>query len=237
MIQVEGLTKLYATSAALRSVTLDMAAGETLAVLGHNGSGKTTLLRILATLTRPTAGRGRIAGHDLVRERDRVRRLVAVVGHATHLYDDLTAGENLAFAEALAGRASGGERVARALAEVGLDGHAGTRVRSLSSGMRRRVALARAILREPRVLLLDEPFAGLDHDGAKRLEEHLHAFRAGGGTAVVVTHSLGRALAVADRVAILAGGRLAVQAPRAGLTEGALQRLYLEATEGAEEGR
>jgi ABC-type multidrug transport system ATPase subunit len=97
--------------------------------------------------------------------------------------------------------------------------------------MRRRVALARAILRRPRVLLLDEPFAGLDHDGVKRLEEYLQAFKADGGTAVVVTHQFGYGLQLADRVAILAGGRLAADEPRGGFTPEALERLYLAATE------
>ena len=231
MIEASGLVKLYGMHAALRGVTLEVPAGQVLTILGHNGSGKTTLVRLLATLVRPTAGHGRIAGHDLVDGRDEVRRLVAVVGHSTHLYDDLTARENLAFAEALAGRRADAARIDAALARVGLDGQAGIRVCALSSGLRRRVALARAMLREPRVLLLDEAFSGLDPEGTKRLEDYLHAFKAGGGAAIVVTHSLGRALAIADRVAILAGGRIAAETARASLTEEALQRLYLAATE------
>ncbi len=231
MIEARGLTKLYGLQPALRGVSLHVGAGEILAVLGHNGSGKTTLVRLLATLARPSAGTARVGGHDVVAARDAVRRVIAVVGHSTQLYDDLTAAENLAFAEALAGRRGARDRIESALARVGLDGHAGTRVRELSSGMRRRLALARAILREPRVLLLDEAFSGLDHDSAKRLEDHLDGFRAGGGAALVVTHSLGRALAVADRVAILAAGRLAGEATRGELSEAALRQLYAEATE------
>lgn len=231
MIEATGLTKLYGMHAALRGVTLEVPAGQVLTVLGHNGSGKTTLVRLLATLARPTAGRGQIGGHDLIEGREQVRRLVAVVGHSTHLYDDLTPRENLAFAEVLAGCRVDRERIDAALAKVGLDGQAGTRVRALSSGLRRRVALARAMLREPRVLLLDEAFSGLDQDSTKRLEDYLQAFKASGGAAVVVTHSLGRALAIADRVAILAGGRITGEATRASLTEETLQRLYLGATD------
>jgi heme exporter protein A len=232
MIETHGLVKLYGMHAALRGVSLEVPAGQILTILGHNGSGKTTLVRLLATLARPSAGRGQIAGHDLVGGRDQVRRLVALVGHSTHLYDDLTARENLAFAEVLAGRRPDAKRIETALGRVGLeDGQAGARVRALSSGLRRRVALARAILRDPRVLLLDEAFSGLDQDSTKRLEDYLHAFKATGGAAIVVTHSLGRALAIADRVAILVGGRIAAETARASLTEEALQRLYLAATD------
>jgi heme ABC exporter ATP-binding subunit CcmA len=231
MIETTGLVKLYGTHAALRGVSLDVPAGQVVTILGHNGSGKTTLVRILATLARPTAGGGRIGGHDLVSGRDDIRRLVAVVGHNTHLYDDLTPRENLAFAAALAGLRADRDRIDAALARLGLDGQGDTRVRALSSGLRRRVALASAMLREPRVLLLDEAFAGLDHDSTKRLEDYLHAFKAAGGSAVVVTHTLGRALAIADRIVILAGGRITAEASRASLSEDALQRLYLGATE------
>jgi heme exporter protein A len=231
MIEVSGLTKVYGRQAALRRVTLSLPAGAILTVVGHNGSGKSTLVRVLATLTRPTAGTARVAGHDVVADRDRVRSRIGLLGHGSHLYDDLTARENLAFAAALGGRSTGRDELTAILARVGLDTQADTRVRELSSGMRRRVALARAILRHPQVLLLDEPFAGLDQESTKRLEDYLHAFRGEGGTAVVVTHSLARALAISDRVAILAAGRLAADEPRDRLTTDGLQRLYLTATE------
>jgi heme exporter protein A len=232
MVEVHGLVKAYGATVALRGVNLTAASGSILTILGHNGSGKTTLLRVLATLTRPTAGRGQIAGYDIVRERPAVRQMIGLVGHGSQLYDDLTALENLGFAAALAGTGAGRDRLAGLLARVGLEGHADARVRELSSGMRRRLALARVMVGEPRVLLLDEPFAGLDQESTKRLEDHLHAFRAEGGTVVLVTHSLTRGLAVADRVVILAAGRVAADAAREDLSPERLQRLYAGATEG-----
>ncbi len=231
MIEVAGLSKAYGRTVALRGVSLTVPQGCVLALLGANGSGKTTLLRLLATLVRPTAGGGRIAGHDLIMERDAIRRRIGLVGHATQLYDDLTAEENLAFATAMAGGRPDPAAITAALGRVGMEAQRGARVRELSSGMRRRLALARAMIRRPGVLLLDEPFAGLDRDSVKRLEGYLQDFRAEGGAAVLVTHNLGRGLAVADRVAILAAGRLAVDQPRGALTPDDLQRLYLAATE------
>ena len=231
MIEVSRLTKVYGTQAALAGVSLTLPGSAVLTVLGPNGSGKTTLLRLLATLIRPTAGGARVGGYDLGADRHAVRRLIGLVGHGTHLYDDLSAAENLAFSRALAGVPSDRGALTAALARVGLEAHADTRVRELSSGMRRRLALARVMLGQPRILLLDEPFAGLDQESMKRLEEHLHAFKAQGGSAIVVTHSLARGFAVADRVAILVGGRLAADEPRGALTQDALQRLYLAATE------
>ena len=232
MIEISGLTKVFGSQPALQGVSLTVPAGAVLTVLGRNGSGKTTLLRLMATLTRPTAGGGRIGGHDLVQDRDGVRRLVGLVSHGTQLYDDLTALENLAFAAALAGTPRDRDTLATALASIGLEALAGTRVRALSSGMQRRLVLARVMLRQPRVLLLDEPFTGLDLESLKRLDAYLHDFKAGGGAAVLVTHSFGRGLEVADRVAILAGGRLVADEPRGTLTLEALQRLYVAATEG-----
>jgi heme exporter protein A len=231
MIELTRLTKVYGASVALRGVSLTVPAGSVLSVLGHNGSGKTTLLRLVATLIRPTAGSGRLGGHDLVRDREQVRRLIGLVGHGTQLYDDLTARENLAFAAALDDGPQDRHAAEAALARVGLDAHGDMRVRELSTGMRRRVALARIMLRRPRVLLLDEPFSGLDQDGSKRLEEYIGEFRAEGGAALLVTHSLPRGLALGDSVAVLAGGRLAAHEPSSALTEERLRQLYLTAVE------
>ena len=225
-IHVGGLRKAFARRLVLRDVTLDVAAGEVLALLGANGAGKTTLLRILATLSRPTAGTARILGFDCAREPERVRPHLGVVGHGCWAYDDLTALENLRFWTTLHGRPVGEDRLRAALAQLDLDAAAAERVRTLSAGMRRRLALARLWLGEPQVLLLDEPFAALDQRAAKWLDGYLASVKARGGAALLVTHGLARGLGVADRVAILAGGRIVLDVPASTLTAEDVRRLW-----------
>jgi ABC-type multidrug transport system ATPase subunit len=174
-----------------------------------------------------------VAGHDCVRDAEAVRALLGVVAHGAYVYEDLTARENLAFWARLAGRPADRQTLGAALADVDLERHADARVRTFSAGMKRRVALARLALTQPRVLLLDEPFAGLDQRGRKWLEGRLETFKAGGGALLMATHSFGRELGVADRIAILAGGRVALDSPRAGLAPEDLQRLYAAHTEDA----
>jgi heme exporter protein A len=232
VIRTVDLRKAFGTSIVLDGVCLEVPAGQTLAVLGANGAGKTTLVRIVATLSRPSRGRLWVAGFDAQREPERVRAAIGVIGHGACVYEDLTARENLRFWSTLAGRPAPAAAVAEALAAVDLDRHADERARRFSEGMRRRLALARIVLARPRILLLDEPFAGLDQQGRKWLEEHLQAFKAGGGTTLMVTHSLGTGLAVADRLAILAGGRVAFDTPRAGLGSDDIGRLYALHAEG-----
>ena len=151
----------------------------------------------------------------------------------TLIYEDLTAEENLRFWRVLSGGRALAAHLREALAAVELEPYAGERVRSFSAGMKRRLSLARVVLARPQVLLLDEPFAGLDQRGKKWLEEYLHAFKAGGGAIVMVTHSFGRQLSVADRIAILGGGRIALDRPRPSVTPEELARLYALHTEEA----
>ncbi|HTO13193.1 MAG TPA: heme ABC exporter ATP-binding protein CcmA, partial [Candidatus Binatia bacterium] len=188
----------------LDGVDLDVAAGEAVALLGPNGAGKTTLLKIVATLLRPTRGTATVAGHDCARHAEAVRPLIGVVAHGVQVYEDLTARENLKFWAALNALPATGDTLAQALADVDLERHADTRVRTFSAGMKRRLALARVSLGRPRALLLDEPFAALDARARKWLEGRLETFKAGGGALVMATHSFGRELGVADRLAILA---------------------------------
>jgi len=226
LVHVVGLRKAFATQVVLDDVALDVRAGEAVALLGPNGAGKTTLLRILATLARPTRGTARVAGHDCVREAERVRAHVALVGHGTWVYDDLTALENLKFWATLGGHAADAATLQAALAAVELERVAGARVRTFSLGMKRRLALARLALARPRALLLDEPFAALDQSAGKWLQARLAAFKAAGVAVLLTTHSFGRGLGIADRVAILAGGRVVLDTPAAALTADDLRRLY-----------
>ena len=194
---------------ALRGITVRVESGEVLAIVGPNGSGKTTLLRVVGTSLPPTRGSGRVFGRDLVDEADGVRELIGMLGHATGLYDDLSPAENLAFAQRMYGEPPSAGAIDDALEAVGMRKHASERVRGFSSGMRRRVALARLLLRRPRLLLLDEPYNTFDAAGVTAVEALIRETARAGGAALVVTHDLGRAAGAGyDRVLALVGGRV-----------------------------
>jgi len=232
MIGAFRLHKAYGRTAVLEDVSLDLAAGQCLALLGPNGAGKTTLLRIFATLLRPTSGELAVAGVDALRQPEAARAAIGVVAHGSYVYEDLSAIENLRFWTVMGGGDASRGRLRDALQQVELDAVAGERVRTFSAGMKRRLGLARVLLGRARLLLLDEPFTGLDQQGKKWLSEFLLAFKAGGGALVVATHSFGSGLGVADRVAILAGGRLLLDRPCGDLSWDELRRLYDSLTEG-----
>jgi heme exporter protein A len=225
-IRVTALRRAFAGHRVLDDVSLDVAAGEAVALLGANGAGKTTLLRVLATLIRPSRGQAFVAGHDCARDPEAARRALGLVAHGSWLYDDLTAAENLRFWTALHGRPAGPGALRAALGEVELDRVADDRVRTFSAGMKRRLSLARVVVLQPRVLLLDEPFAGLDQRAAKWLESWLLAYKAAGGAVLLSTHAFGAGFAALDRVAILAGGRVALDTPMATLGPDDVRRLY-----------
>jgi heme ABC exporter ATP-binding subunit CcmA len=231
LVHAVDVEKSFGAVTVLDAVTLAVGPGEAVALLGPNGAGKTTLLKILATLVRPTRGRAAVAGHDCVRDPEGVRRHAGVMAHGAYVYDDLSAIENLKFWLELAGRPAPADLLGAALADVDLAAFADDRVRAFSAGMRRRLGLARLALLAPRVLLLDEPFAGLDTRARKWLEAHLVAVKERGGAVLMTTHSFGRDLGAIDRVAILTGGRIVVDAPRARLTADDLQQLYALHTE------
>ena len=207
-IVASGIRKDYGDRAVLRGVDLTVGWGEIAVLFGANGAGKTTLLRILAGLTRADAGTTHIAGRPMHRRGNRARRLVGFAGHQTMLYNDLTCRENLAFYARLYGIRDAGGRIAEVLEQATLSDRANRRVRTLSHGMQKRLAMARAILHRPAVLLLDEPESGLDAVSVSALGELLRDWAASGRAALLTTHSAEVGLAWADWSLTLAGGRI-----------------------------
>jgi heme ABC exporter ATP-binding subunit CcmA len=202
-IELEGVERRYGERVALTDVTVAVPEGATLAVLGANGAGKTTLLRLLAGLLRPHAGRVSVLGAELPKERWRVPALVGYLGHEPLLYRELTGRENLRYHARLHG--AGEARVEELLDAVGMERRAGDPVRDLSRGMVQRLAVARALLHDPPLLLLDEPRSGLDPAAAEQLEPLIG--RASGRTRVLVSHDVEGALAEADLALGLKAGR------------------------------
>jgi heme exporter protein A len=202
-VEVEGLERRFGERLALAGVTARVEAGRTLAVFGPNGAGKTTLLRVLATLLRPGGGSVRVLGAVLPGEAWKARGRVGFVGHEPLLYRELSGRENLRYHARLHG--IGPERVDEVVAAVGMERRARDPVRELSRGMVQRLAVARAVLHEPALLLLDEPRANLDPAAAEQLEPLIG--RASGRTRVLVSHDVEGALAEADAVLRLKRGR------------------------------
>ncbi|HEU4996658.1 MAG TPA: heme ABC exporter ATP-binding protein CcmA [Gemmatimonadaceae bacterium] len=207
VIQVSGLGKRFGIKWVLRGVSLEVRGGEAVGLLGPNGSGKSTLLRIIGTLLKPSVGSGSVNGLDIVREAGGVRGQVGYLAHTPGLYDDLTALENLWFAADMLGLPY--TAVEASLERVGLSHVAGDRVRGFSAGMQRRLALARLILRNPPVLLLDEPYSNLDADGVALMNSTIAGIVGSGGAALVALHELAPAREMLDRTLTLSDGRIA----------------------------
>lgn len=223
LLAATGIERSFGNARVLRGVDLGVEAGSLHLILGPNGAGKTTLLRILAGLTRPSAGSVTLEGKAL-REAPALRRRIGLLSHQSFLYDDLTPLENLEFAAGLYDIPSPRDAALRAIESVGLTSRMHDPVRRLSRGMVQRVAIARALLHEPAVLLLDEPFTGLDPRASERLVELLSARLAAKCGVVLVTHSPGDAWSIASRVSLLVRGKWVIDEPRPADLQGFMTR-------------
>ena len=205
LIEVQGLVRTFGLRRAVAGVDFTLLAGECLAVFGPNGAGKTTLLRVLAGLLKPTAGRAAIAGVALPGG-PAARATIGIISHRSMLYEALTARENVEFVARLYGLPNAPAATAAALRRMRIDDRADTPVRALSRGMQQRVSVARAVVHSPRVVLLDEPYSGLDEVGSNALSSLLGELRGEGAAQVIVTHNLGEGLSLATHTAIMRDG-------------------------------
>jgi len=237
-IEVRSLTKAFGQQVALRGVNLTVAEGEFLALFGPNGAGKTTLMRIVASLTRPTAGSVHVRGRgtessalqDLAKSATEVRRHIGLISHNPLLYGDLTPDENLRFFARMYDLPNAGARIDTLLEQVGLTIRRKDPVRTFSRGMVQRLAIARAILHDPAIMLLDEPYTGLDLQATDMLRTFLQELAASDRTVILTTHNLEQGLEMCDRAVILNKGKVAWQGERAGLDLDGMKEIYRRAT-------
>ena len=228
MVRMQGVTKRYAHVWALRGIDLELREGRCLSIFGANGAGKSTLLKILATLTRPSAGQVTVAGYDVVREAQKVRPLLGVLGHRTFLYGDLTAQENLQFYGRLFGVDNSPSHIRALLQLVGLEAQARQQVRTYSRGMQQRLAIARVLLHTPPLLLLDEPYTGLDQHAVVQLQEVLFELRQAKRTIILSTHDLQRGLGVCDEIVMQSRGKIVFHDDVSNRDLSMLEQLYLD---------
>ncbi len=229
MIEVKKLVKRFGLKTILRGVDFSVEPGEFVALLGPNGSGKTTFLRILASLSRASMGSVKVAGYSLPNESAQVRAKLGVVTHMPLLYPDLTAEENLQFYARMYGIANFQSRITLVLEMVGLENRRKDLVRTFSRGMQQRLAIGRAVIHDPEVILFDEPYTGLDQDASEMLDDVLRTVAATGRTVVMTSHDLARAEDLATRFDILSRGVITATATQKELKKTNLLTFYKQA--------
>jgi heme exporter protein A len=209
-VDIRDVSKRYGRSWALSRLTYQLPAGRSLLLTGHNGSGKTTLLRTIATALKPTAGSLKVLGLDAVEDREEIRRRVALLSHASYLYEDLTAEQNLSVLARLVGSENPAQEVQALLTRVGLSRRVDTPVRHFSAGMRKRLAIARLLLKAPELALLDEPFGELDPAGILEMERIIRELKESGTTLILATHLIEQGQALCEDRLHLQDGRLSL---------------------------
>ena len=230
-IVLRDITRRFGHLTALQNIDLAIQEGHTFALFGPNGAGKSTMLRLVATLGKPSSGNILVHNIDVGKNPETVRKNIGLISHQTLLYDDLTAPENLTFYGRMYGLQNLNQRIGEVLQAVGLDHRQKDRVRNFSRGMKQRLAIARAILHKPSILLLDEPFTGLDTSAQSMLSNMITDLKTEGHTIFLVTHDLGQGLSLADRFGILCRGKLTHEASTENMNESQLQSLYEEKVE------
>ncbi|RMF00376.1 MAG: heme ABC exporter ATP-binding protein CcmA [Chloroflexi bacterium] len=227
MIQIQKVVKTFGNRAVLRGVDLHINAGDFITLMGANGAGKTTLLHIVSSLSKPTMGDVIINGYKMSQSASQLRRFIGLVSHKTLLYDDLSAYQNLKFYARMYDVPNAAARIEEVLSQVNLWHRRNDPVRTYSRGMQQRLAIARAILHNPPILLLDEPDTGLDQHSAGILGELLSAVGISQRTILMTTHNLERGLSLGNRVVILSKGKIAYDALRRDVSiEEARQQYY-----------
>lgn len=207
-VQVTGVSKTFGNLHALRDVNFELATGDFLTIFGPNGAGKTTLIRILSTLMKASSGSITIGGFSVSKEPEKIRRQIGVIAHQTYLYEELTAEENLKFYGKLYDVPKLSAKIETIISEVGLKWRRHDRVRTFSRGMQQRLSIARAMIHDPTILLLDEPYTGLDQHASEMLTTWLSRLKDDRRTTIMVTHDLEKGLELAGRVSILNQGRI-----------------------------
>lgn len=230
MIEVKKLVKRFGLKTILKGLDFTVQPGEFVALLGPNGAGKTTFLRILASLSRPSLGSVKVAGYSLPNDSAKVRARLGVVSHMPLLYPDLTAEENLEFYAQMYG-INHPSRVTDVLQMVGLEPRRRDLVRTFSRGMQQRLAIGRAILHDPEVVLFDEPYTGLDQDASEMLDDVLRTVAAKGRTVVMTSHDLARAEDLATRFDVLSRGVIAASGTKDDFKNSNLLDFYKKALE------
>jgi heme exporter protein A len=232
MIEVKKLVKRFGLKTVLRGVDFYVQPGEFVVLLGPNGAGKTTFLRILASLSRPSMGQVKVAGFLLPAQSAAVRQRLGVVSHLPLLYADLTAEENLQFYGRMYNISGLNERIVNVLQLIGLSARRHDMVRTFSRGMQQRLAIGRAVLHDPDVMLFDEPYTGLDQDASEMLDDVLKNVAAAGRTVVMTSHDLARAEELGTRFDILSRGVISASSTRTELGDGNLLAFYKQALAG-----
>lgn len=228
VIAIDSVSKAFGARPVLKGIDLVVLRGQGLCICGINGAGKSTLLRIIAGLLKPESGTVKLCGFDVASDPEKTRSRLGVISHKSMLYPELTITENLMFFAKLYGVKNARDRVAQLLEEVRLSAYRHDKTSVLSRGMMQRLAIARAIVHHPDILLADEPFTGLDTQAGRHLIDSLQKFRAGGGTILMTSHDTKLALQCCDRAVVLDQGRFIFDAETARIDTDSFMEDYLE---------